>query len=184
MLGVGITRTFFLSRLADSSNGDATCKPFSTPPHCGRYHDANNPIGNGFNVFVWSQLECQLSLVAASFPYLQRYVSQYPSVPIVYIYPDGKERIDSVIDSVLSRVSSSLRFTRSTSPRNVDISTPQMVEIPEWEFDTLESPRPVHSPLEEITYDRYVQGRFGPPAPPKDSREIFYQYRREHGEMV
>lgn len=124
----------------------------------------NYSTGNGFDVFVWSQLECQLSLVAVSIPYLYRSVLQYPSVPIVYTYPSAKERIDSAF----SRVSSSLRFTRSASPRDIEISTPQMVEIPEWEFGSMDSPRPVHLPVEEITYDRYVRGMFGPPAPPKD----------------
>jgi hypothetical protein len=57
--------------------------------------------------------------------------------------------------------------------------------IPEWEFEALELPQRVHSPVDEITYDRYVAGMYGPPAPPKDTRELFEQYRREHhGEIV
>ncbi|KAF2729008.1 hypothetical protein EJ04DRAFT_399244, partial [Polyplosphaeria fusca] len=48
VLGAGIARTVFLTRLAQSPTGDATW--------------------NGFNVFVWSQVECQLSLVCASIP--------------------------------------------------------------------------------------------------------------------
>jgi hypothetical protein len=50
----------------------------------------------------------------------------------------------------------------------------------EWEFDAMESPRPAHLLVEEFPYDRYVQGMFGPPPPPK----IFHQYRQEHGEMA
>lgn len=114
--------------------------------------------------------------MAISIPYLQRYVSQYPSAPVVYINHSVKERIDSVF----SRVSSSLRFTRSTSPRTIDISTPSVVKLPEWEFDAMESSRPAHLPVEDFTYDRYVKGMFGPPPPPK----IFHQYRREHTEMA
>lgn len=56
--------------------------------------------------------------------------------------------------------------------------------IPAWEFETLESPRQTGSPVGEITYEQYVMGKFGPPAPPKDSRALFEEYRREHGEMV
>ena len=145
-------------------------------PAKGLMNLANYSTGNGYNVFIWSQLECQLSLMATSIPYLQRYVSQYPSTPIVYIKPSAKERIDSVF----SRVSSSLRFTRSTSPRTIDIPTPQIVEMSEWDSYAMESPRSAYLPAEEFTYDRYVKGMFGPPPPPK----IFHQYPREHGEMA
>jgi len=34
VVGVGITRTIFLLRLADSANGDATCKPIYQSMMC------------------------------------------------------------------------------------------------------------------------------------------------------
>lgn len=147
----------------------------------------NYQKGNGFNVFVWSQLECQLSLAAASLPYLQRFVPQYPRLPMTYVRPNRKARSDSTMSRVSSSLFNQIRrlpLVRSSSPRNMTSSQPQMVEIPEWEFDALQIHGAVHTPLDENTYDRYVQGQYGPTPPPKDSREIFYQYRREHGELV
>ncbi|KAF2268419.1 hypothetical protein CC78DRAFT_613127 [Lojkania enalia] len=168
VLAAGIARTVFLARLVNSSNGDATW--------------------NAFMVFVWSDLECQLSLICASGPFLQRYLSEYPNVPIVYIDPESKSRSHSVVSRVGSSFSGQLRrslpFRRSHSPRQVDISRPQAVEIPEWEFETLQSARLSNSPLDVETYERYLAGHYGPAPPPKDSRELFDQYRREHGEIL
>ncbi|KAF2877873.1 hypothetical protein BDV95DRAFT_556214 [Massariosphaeria phaeospora] len=171
VLASGVVRTVFLFRLAHSPNGDATW--------------------NGFNVFIWAQLECHLALICASLPFLQRYSSLYPSVPIVFANPNGKDRHDSVISRVSSSLSGRIKQLssgRSNSVRNAPISEPRppAVEIPEWEFETLESPRRVYasSPVDEFTYERYVLGMYGPPAPPKDSRDVFDQYRRQHGEIV
>ncbi|KAF2195321.1 hypothetical protein K469DRAFT_649142 [Zopfia rhizophila CBS 207.26] len=168
VVGTGITRTVFLVRMVNSTNGDATW--------------------NGFNIFVWSQLECQLSLICASVPFLQRYFSQYPSAPILYISRDSKERNDSVISRVSSSLSGQIKRTlhirRSSSPRQASISMPQPVEIPEWEFETLQSSSAMNSPVDIDIYDRYLAGKYGPPPPPKDSKDLFDQYRREHGELV
>jgi hypothetical protein len=152
---------------------------------------SNGSSGNGFNVFVCAQLESQLALICACLPYLRQYLVPEPSVPIVF-YDNTKH------DSVISRVSSSLSgqikrlpLVRTSTPRVLEISRPipQMMEIPAWEFAALESPRFVGStapvsPVDEISYEQYVRGQFGPPAPPKDSQAYFDQYRREHGEMA
>ncbi|KAF2001441.1 hypothetical protein P154DRAFT_619451 [Amniculicola lignicola CBS 123094] len=168
VLAAAITRTIFLSILASSSNGDATW--------------------NSFNVFVYAQIECHLSLICASVPFLHRYFLQYPRVPIVYSAPQGKNRSDSVVSRVSSSLSGqikrSLHLGRKQTQQQAEISRPQAVEIPEWEFQALESPRAARFPVNGEEYDRYVAGRYGPPAPPKDSRTLFEQYRREHGEMV
>lgn len=170
VLGAGIARAVFLYRLVDSANGDATW--------------------NGFNVFVWSQLECQFALVCASIPFLQRFSTHYPTASIT-IYADGMEKNDSVISRVSSSLSGPIKrlSTARNSARRAEISRPrpQATTIPEWEFETLEPPRrqATASPVDEISYDRYVLGQFGPPAPPKDSRHMFDQYRRErHGQLV
>lgn len=146
--------------------------------------------GNGYNVFVWAQLECQLAIICASLPFLQRYFSQYRGAPVVFVNRDNQ---NSRNDSVMSRVGSSLSgqikrlpFGRSSSPRQLEISRPRLQphasEIPEWEFETFAaSPK---SPEDEINYDRYLAGRYGPPVPPKDSRDLFDQHRREHGQIV
>lgn len=143
--------------------------------------------GNGFNVFVCAQLESQLALILVSLPFLYGWFTRDPSRPIAF-YVDKRKQ-----DSVMSRVSSSLSgqirripFARNNGARNLEISRPrpQAMEIPDWEFGTLESPRQARSPVEEITYEQYVMGKFGPPAPPKDSRQLFDEYRREHGEIV
>lgn len=150
---------------------------------------ANKLPGNGFNVFIWSQLECQLLLIFASLPFFHRCFSQNPNLPIVYVYPATKERNDSVISRVSSSLSGQIKripLGRGKSVRDVGISRPrpQAVEIPEWEFQTLETPQADRSPVDEHTYDRYLAGMYGPPAPPKDSRRLFDQYRREHGEVL
>jgi len=150
---------------------------------------SNMLIGNGFNVWVCAQLESQLAIICASLPFLRAYLIPNPSVPIV-LYTNSKH------DSVISRVSSSLSgqirrlpLVRTTTPRIVEISRPipQTLEIPAWEFEAFESPRSVGSlrnasspglanspapvpPADEISYEQYVRGQFGPPAPPKDSR--------------
>ncbi|KAF2687902.1 hypothetical protein K458DRAFT_485078 [Lentithecium fluviatile CBS 122367] len=169
VVGAGVARTVFLFRLADSPNGDATW--------------------NGFNVFVCAQLECQLAIICASLPSLHTYFTPNPSVPIVYYTNNTKH--GSIVSRVSSSLSSQIRrlsMARTASPKNAHVSEPRprAVEIPQWEFETLESPRYAGcsvSPVDEITYEQYVRGQFGPPAPPKDSRALFDQYRREHGEM-
>ncbi|KAH7118798.1 hypothetical protein B0J11DRAFT_76877 [Dendryphion nanum] len=169
VFGASITRTTLLYQLETSTNGDATW--------------------NGFNVFVWAQLECQLAIICASLPFLQRYFAQYRGTPIVFVNRDPNSRNDSVMSRVGSSLSGQIKrlpFGRSSSPRQLEISKPRphppAVEIPEWEFETLAaSPK---SPEDEQNYDRYLAGRYGPPVPPKDSRELFDQYRREHGEIV
>jgi hypothetical protein len=151
---------------------------------------ANRMLGNGFNVFVWSQIECQSLLICASAPYLQRFTSHYPTIPIVYVYQNSEGRNDSVMSRVSSSLSGQIKrlpFGRTNSPRNIDISRPRppAVMIPEWEFEALQLPRPTRSPVNEQNYDRYLAGMYGPPAPPKDIRKVFDQYRHErHGEIV
>jgi hypothetical protein len=213
-------------RLANSTNGDDTCKSFHSTtrvllldvclPRISHTYTtrlgkrglliptlSNTLIGNGFNVWICAQLESQLAIICASLPSLRSYLIPDPSVPIVF-YTNSKH------DSVISRVSSSLSgqikrlpLVRTTTPRILEISRPipQTVEIPAWEFEAFESPRstgslrypnsPIYanspapvSPLDETSYEQYVRGQFGPPAPPKDSRLFFDQYRREHGEIV
>ncbi|KAF2653006.1 hypothetical protein K491DRAFT_780614 [Lophiostoma macrostomum CBS 122681] len=168
VLGAGIARTVFLSRLVDSDNGDAT---WNTLP-----------------VFICSQLECSLSLICASIPSLQPYGPRYPGLPVVHTEPTNGLRKESVVSRVSSSLSGQIQrlpLGRSSSPRNLEISRPQAVEIPNWEFAAIQSPRAAHSPADEHTYDRYLAGMYGPPAPPKDSRHLFDEYRRErHGEIV
>jgi hypothetical protein len=84
-----------------------------------------------------------------------------------------------------------LPLVRTTPPRIIEISRPipQMTEIPAWEWMSLESPRytgssaPV-SPVDEVAYEQYARGQFGPPAPPKDSWMSFEQYQRKHGQTA
>ncbi|KAF2640264.1 hypothetical protein P280DRAFT_31958 [Massarina eburnea CBS 473.64] len=175
-LSVGVAavaRTVFLSRLVNDLSGDATW--------------------NGFNIFVCSQMECQLAIICASLPYLRHYSNHNPSLPMV-LYTDSNKD-----DSIISRVGSSLSGQikrlpfprRNSSPRELQISSPRPqsrhAETPEWEFETIRSPRhPVSpvSPADEITYAQYVRGNFGPPAPPKDNRALFEEYRRERGVFI
>ncbi|KAF2115447.1 hypothetical protein BDV96DRAFT_646443 [Lophiotrema nucula] len=168
IFGIGVTRTAFLSHLADSPNGDATW--------------------NSFSVLACALFECHLSLICASVPFMQRYLPHYRNTRVVFVIPESKARNDSVMSRVSSSVSGQIKrsFKRSNSPREMDISGPQAVEIPEWEFQSLESPRtgPQRSPLDIISYERYLAGNYGPAPPPKDSRELFDQYRRAHGEIV
>jgi hypothetical protein len=157
----------------------------------------NTVPGNTYSVFVWSQLECQLLLTCASAPFLGRFFPQYPNLPATCISPsqnsnsdnkDGHSSIASQIHTTLpSRIKTHLLHLGGNSPtRPAKISRPlpQAAQIPEWEFATLEIPRQPRSPADEHSYDRYRQGMYGPPAPPKDTREMFEQYRREHGEVV
>jgi hypothetical protein len=147
-------------------------------------------VGNGFDVFVGSQIELQLMLSCASAPFLQRFNSQYPGTQFPIISPRRDERKDSVISRVGSSLSTQIRRLpcgHSNSSRELEISRPQLqpIEIPEWEFKSLETPRSTPSPAHEHDYDRYVQGMYGPPAPPKDIHTLLDQYRRDrHGDIV
>ncbi|KAF2200785.1 hypothetical protein GQ43DRAFT_60387 [Delitschia confertaspora ATCC 74209] len=167
VFGAGVVRSIFLSRLPSSTNGDATW--------------------NGFNVFVVSQLECQLTLICASLPFLQRYIIRSSA--------RSPSSTSSRRDSVLSRIGSSLSGkirrplpVRHRNVREIEISAPRAApRIPEWEFRTLgpvtTPPRTRStSPLDVHDYDRYLAGQYGPLPPPKDSKDLFDQYRKErHG---
>ncbi|KAF1963328.1 hypothetical protein CC80DRAFT_587760 [Byssothecium circinans] len=166
-----IARTVFLACLVNSVVGDATW--------------------NGFNVFVSAQLECQLAIIFASLPYLHSYISHGHSVRNVF-YNNNSNRNDSVMSKISSSLSSPfkrLSFARSISPRNLQISPPRpqtQIEIPEWN-GPIHSPRhqiSPSSPVDEITYEQYVRGNFGPPAPPKDLGLLFDEHKREHGVLV
>jgi hypothetical protein len=132
-------------------------------------------------------------LICASAPYLLQYAPPHPQPQVNYVYDDNTVRRASAVSRVSSSLSGQFKrlpFGRASSPRSMDISgpLPQAVpgQIPEWEFefDILQTPPRVHSPVDDMSYHRYVAGRFGPPVPPKDTRELFEQYRREHGEIV
>ncbi|ORY13247.1 hypothetical protein BCR34DRAFT_272103 [Clohesyomyces aquaticus] len=166
VMGAGIARTYFLACLVNSFNGDATW--------------------NGFNVFVCSQLESQLAIICASAPFLLWYLLAEPNVPVTRMA--YKQRNDSVITRVSSSLSGqlkrSLHIRQSSNLRPVEISAPQAVEIPEWEFVALRGTPRASSPVDVNSYNLYLAGHFGPPPPPKDSRDLFEQYRREHGMVV
>jgi hypothetical protein len=67
----------------------------------------------------------------------------------------------------------------------IPMSQPQASEIPEWEFATLDFSAQTRPAADlDQSYHRYRLGMYGPPAPPKDARELFDQWRREHGENV
>lgn len=171
VVGAAIARAVYLFRLADSKNGDATW--------------------NGFNVFVCSALEFQLAIFFASLPYLRSYLVPNTSVPIV-LYANTKH--ESPAPKTTSSVAETKRpsLSRVASTRNGSIASvskirPLAVEIPEWEFAMLDTPRyagSCASPMSEVSYEQYARGQWGPPAPPKDSQAMFDQYRREHGEVI
>ncbi|KAF2742699.1 hypothetical protein M011DRAFT_259545 [Sporormia fimetaria CBS 119925] len=167
VLGAAIARAVFLFYLTHSVSGDSTW--------------------NGFNVFVSEQLECQLAIILASAPFLQRFAPQYSGQPLPAL-----QHTKDHSGSVVSRVSSSLssrrwRFPFGRKHQKTEISQPlpQPAQIPEWEFETFDiSQRPQSPTQNALSYDRYLAGMYGPPAPPKDSRELFEQYRREHRAVV
>lgn len=148
-------------------------------------------LGNGFDVFVSSALEFQLAIFFASLPYFRAYIVPNTSVPIV-LYANTKH--ESAAPKVNSPVSENKRppLSRIASTRNASIvslakTRPLAVEIPEWEFAMLDTPRyagSCASPMSEVSYEQYARGQWGPPAPPKDSQAMFDQYRREHGEVI
>ncbi|KAF1834828.1 hypothetical protein BDW02DRAFT_319281 [Decorospora gaudefroyi] len=133
VIGAGIARTVALHRLATSPNGDATW--------------------NGFNVFLFANLEAQLGLLFASLPFIHRLL---PS----HLNPFGQ------------------RNTASLTPLPLREPSPE----PAFEFPT--SPPGTIRPSIEMTYERYTQGAFGPPVPPKDLGGWLEMYRRDHGEIT
>jgi hypothetical protein len=151
---------------------------------------SNSCVGNGFHLFISGQIECQLAIICASVPYIYIHLDSSRSIPIVFYTNNTKQ------DSVISRVSSSLSgqirrlpFGHKVGSTKPEISRPipHAAEIPEWEFDMLE-PRQHDdsrvSRVDSVKYEQYVRGQFGPPVPPKDSRMLFDEYRREHGGIV
>ncbi|KAF2274833.1 uncharacterized protein EI97DRAFT_459800 [Westerdykella ornata] len=168
-LGAAIARAVFLYQLTHSVDGDATWR--------------------SLNVFACAQFELSVSLACASAPFLQRFASQYPRFPIVDPYQQSKGTTGSVVSRVSSSLSGQIKrlpFARNPSPRITEISSPppRALEIPEWEFEAFHITQRPQSPIDEQSYDRYLAGMYGPPAPPKDIRQLLDQYRREHGEIV
>ncbi|OCL10226.1 hypothetical protein AOQ84DRAFT_3271 [Glonium stellatum] len=164
VVGAGIARSVWLARLANSTVGDTTWL--------------------GFDVFCWSQLECQFAIICASAPSLKVFISKYLSGPLSKVYQSSKKLSDSMSSSrSATSMSDRLRrsFQRPNNLRPLVISDPQVVEIPDWVAQAYDPPRQISSPKDNLdVYDRYLAGQYGPPPPPKDHKYILDQYRRDY----
>ncbi|CAO2654494.1 Nn.00g112270.m01.CDS01 [Neocucurbitaria sp. VM-36] len=140
---------------------------------------------NGYNIFIFAQAECQLTLICASLPFLQHFFAPRPTVPVVSHSSSDMQR-QSITSRLSDFVRSSVKCFSSPGSIETNPSTPLPREaaIPEWELEALQSPGGTFRPSIETTYERYRKGDFGPPVPPKDLGDWLEVYRRDHGQMI
>ena len=169
---------------------------------------ANTSLGNGFNVFVCTQLELQLAITFASLPCLHNLYSRCSTLytrNAMHSSTDPKRNDVSIMSRAGSFISSKIQLIPlaggggggGNSPsREMHTATasrlrPQdiCVEMPaapglETVHSAQHHPIPPASTLDEIPYEQYVRGKFGPPAPPKDDPVTLDQYPIVYSESV
>jgi hypothetical protein len=168
---IGIVRTVYFALLTTASNADSTCK---LPA---RFHNedlANFPLGNGFNVMVWAQAECQLAMICASAPSLTGLYTKY-------LYPRIRKqkrklywnRRKTLGDCLNFSINSRLLLRLSAHPNTIPpgqrshdhLIQHVAMEIPGWVSPPPgDSPKRPSRPPVAMTLER---GNYGPPVPQK-----------------
>lgn len=138
-------------------------------------------IGNGFNVFVFAILESQFALLFASLPFLHHWVAPHTSVHDTH-QSNGIMRRESIRNRS-GRIIGALFHPDAHNPCT-STAPPQPVEVIVHDLEAFNSPEDTVRPSIETTYERYAQGQYGPPVPPKDLGHWLEAYRRDHGQMV
>jgi hypothetical protein len=75
------------------------------------------------------------------------------------------------------RFKRSMQIKREPSQRPLVVSDPEPLEIPGWTTGAFEAPQYTNTQTDVEVYERYVAGKYGPPPPPKDQKDVFAQYR-------